>query len=164
MLPGAAPASDRPGTTNNDLPTVTIPKATLPGLPLPTNPTASPSPATNATNTPKLPTNLYPPGSKIAPLPTAPVKKPTAKSANPAQAAARSESGTPTIGIPRKLVGVLDQGEQSVALFEINGITQRYELGESIASSGWTLVEVSKNQAVIRRNGEVRSLFVGHSF
>jgi type II secretory pathway component PulC len=58
----------------------------------------------------------------------------------------------------------MDQGNGSVALFEVNGITQRYEIGESIGSSGWTLVEVSKDQAIIRRNGEVRSLFVGHSF
>jgi type II secretory pathway component PulC len=61
-------------------------------------------------------------------------------------------------------VGVLDQGNRSAALFEVNGITQRYEIGESIGSSGWTLVQVNKDQALIRRNGEVRSLFVGHSF
>jgi hypothetical protein len=66
--------------------------------------------------------------------------------------------------VVRRLAGVLSQGDRSAALFEISGVTQRYEIGESIGSSGWTLVEVSKDQAIIRRNGEVRSLFVGHSF
>jgi hypothetical protein len=41
---------------------------------------------------------------------------------------------------------------------------QRFRIGESLGSSGWTLVEVSQNQAVIRRNGEVRSVFIGQSF
>jgi hypothetical protein len=72
--------------------------------------------------------------------------------------------GTTTAAVSRKLVGVMDQGSRSVALVEINGITQRYEIGESIGSSGWTLVEVTKDQALIRRNGEVRSLTVGHTF
>jgi type II secretory pathway component PulC len=58
----------------------------------------------------------------------------------------------------------MELGDRSAALIEINGVAQRYRIGESIGTSGWTLVEVSKNQAVIRRNGEVRSVFIGQSF
>jgi type II secretory pathway component PulC len=61
-------------------------------------------------------------------------------------------------------VGVVDLGEQSAILVEVNGVAQRFRLGESIGSSGWALVEVSKNQAIIRRNGEVRSVFIGQNF
>ncbi len=67
-------------------------------------------------------------------------------------------------GIPKKLVGVLELGDRSAALIEINGVTQRYRIGESIGTSGWSLVEVSKDQAVLRRNGEVRSVFMGQNF
>lgn len=67
-------------------------------------------------------------------------------------------------GVVKKLVGVLELGDRSAALIEINGVAQRYRIGESIATSGWTLVEVSKDQAVIRRNGEVRSVFIGQNF
>ncbi|XHX76638.1 MAG: type II secretion system protein N [Stenomitos frigidus ULC029] len=67
-------------------------------------------------------------------------------------------------GIPKKLVGVLELGDRSAALIEINGVTQRYRIGESVGTSGWSLVEVSKDQAVLRRNGEVRSIFIGQNF
>ncbi|MBM0742006.1 hypothetical protein JOY44_10275 [Phormidium sp. CLA17] len=110
----------------------------------------------------QFPSNFKPPNS-VTPLPgvapsaasqyNAPVRKPVATAASPI-----------TPGVPRRLAGVLELGDRSVALFEINGVTQRYGIGESIGSSGWSLVEVSKEQAMIRRNGEVRSVFVGQNF
>ena len=66
--------------------------------------------------------------------------------------------------LKKTLVGVMELGDRSVALVEIAGVVQRFRIGESISSSGWTLVEISKNQAVIRRNGEVRSIFTGQAF
>jgi hypothetical protein len=144
----------------------------VPGMPnVLVPPTSGPAPlASNATGTGtervyvpvyQLPTNLYPPGSKVAPLPN--LHKAGQSPSIPAAGFPQATTSAPA-GVVRRLVGVLEQGNGSVALFEINGVTQRYELGESIGSSGWTLVEVSKNQAIIRRNGDVRSLFVGHSF
>jgi hypothetical protein len=62
------------------------------------------------------------------------------------------------------LVGLLEQGDRSVALFEINGAVQRIQIGESIGASGWALVSVSNSEAIVRRNGEVRSIFVGQRF
>jgi len=61
-------------------------------------------------------------------------------------------------------MGLLELGDRSAALFEINGVTRRIHLGESIGSSGWTLVEVANQEAIMRRNGEVRSVYVGQSF
>lgn len=151
---GETTASANTGVKVPGMPTVVIPPATTP------TPTAV-APPSNRVYVPiyQLPTNLYPPGAPVAPLPNLP---PSAKPAPAASAPKATNSDAP--GVMRRLVGVLEQGNSSVALFEINGVTQRYELGESIGSSGWTLVEVSKNQAIIRRNGDVRSLFVGHSF
>ena len=62
------------------------------------------------------------------------------------------------------LVGLLELGDRSAALFEINGVSQRVYLGEPIASSGWSLVSVSSDEARIRRNGEVRSIYIGQQF
>jgi hypothetical protein len=59
------------------------------------------------------------------------------------------------------LEGLLELGNKSAALFKIDGVTRRINMGESIGSSGWTLVEVSNGEAVIRRNGEVRSIYAG---
>lgn len=62
------------------------------------------------------------------------------------------------------LVGLLELGDGSAALFEVAGVTRRFSLGERIGSSGWTLVEVKNSEAIVRRNGELRSIFVGQRF
>ncbi|MEH1968645.1 hypothetical protein [Nostoc sp.] len=59
------------------------------------------------------------------------------------------------------LEGLLELGNKSAALFKVDGVTRRINMGESIGSSGWTLVDVSNGEAVIRRNGEVRSIYAG---
>lgn len=82
----------------------------------------------------------------------------------PGQAAAISANSPVTPAAPapqRTLTALLEMGDRSAALFELNGVTQRVYLGESIGSSGWTLVEVSQDRAVIRKNGEVRTISVG---
>jgi hypothetical protein len=66
--------------------------------------------------------------------------------------------------VPQSLVGILELGDKSAALFNINGVTRRVNLGEAIGSGGWMLVSVNKEGALIRRNGEVRSIFVGEDF
>ncbi len=58
----------------------------------------------------------------------------------------------------------LESSEQSAALFAINGVTQRFKVGEAIGTSGWMLVSVNNNEAIIRRNGEVRSIYIGQQF
>ncbi|MBW4432338.1 MAG: hypothetical protein KME28_11545 [Pelatocladus maniniholoensis HA4357-MV3] len=64
------------------------------------------------------------------------------------------------------LEGLLESENKfkSAALFQVNGVTQRVDIGESIGSSGWTLVDVANKEAIIRRNGEVRSIFAGQRF
>jgi hypothetical protein len=61
----------------------------------------------------------------------------------------------------RLLTGVIEMGDRSAVLFEINGATQRIYLGESIGSTGWNLVEVTKDAAVFRRNGEFQTTSIG---
>jgi hypothetical protein len=62
------------------------------------------------------------------------------------------------------LVGLLESGDRSSALFKIDNATRRIELGEAIGSSGWTLVSVQNQQAIVYANGKTRSLEVGQGF
>lgn len=112
----------------------------------------------NVRQTPKLP--------KIKEPASIPASKQTA--AAPATSAAPvQKKGTVVASAPKSshvLEGLLELGEQSAALFKVNGITRRVQKGESIGASGWKLVEVANGEAIIRRNGEVRSIFAGQKF
>lgn len=90
-------------------------------------------------------------------LPTiAPPKLPTAPAAT---TTVQKQVSLPSYSA--ELEGLLELGSKSAALFKINGVTRQISLGESIGSSGWTLVEVANGEAIIRRNGEVRSIYAG---
>jgi len=98
----------------------------------------------------------------IAPSPqksVAPVEKPAQK---PVQNKQQKVASVPTSS--HVLEGLLELGEQSAALFKVNGVSRRVQKGESIGASGWTLVDVANGEAIIRRNGEVRSIFAGQKF
>jgi hypothetical protein len=165
-------------TTGTVLPSTALqPNSTLPTVPVPGTPTLPAKPTLSTGRTPtglervyvpvyQLPPNLLQPGTTIAPPNgTSGIRLPSAvTSAGKPQKASVPPTTATSMAVPRTLVGVMDLGNDSAALVEINGVTQRYRVGESISSSGWTLVEISKNQAIIRRNGEVRSVFIGQSF
>lgn len=63
-----------------------------------------------------------------------------------------------------KLVGILEDGTRSTALFTIGEINHRVSPGEPIGESGWVLVDTEGRQATVRRNGEVRSVYIGQPF
>ncbi|MBW4562439.1 MAG: hypothetical protein KME32_15065 [Mojavia pulchra JT2-VF2] len=80
----------------------------------------------------------------------------------PVAVAFQQQVTPPTTAAPsHTLEGLLELGSKSAALFKIEGVTQRFVVGERIGSSGWTLVDVSNGEAIIRRNGEVRSIYTG---
>ncbi len=62
------------------------------------------------------------------------------------------------------LVGVLNLGSQSAALFNIDGSSQRAYVGDRVGVSGWTLVSINTQDVVVRRDGEVRSIYIGQTF
>ena len=149
--PTAAPPLREQPTQTVASPTA-APKA--PPAEVATAPTAAPSPAPTPVATAPAPTAAPSPAPTTA---TAPTAAPTPTSVT----AARLDIDIAAI---HTLVGIIEVGDRSVALFEIDGASRRFNIGESIASSGWTLVEVKNKEAVIRRNGEVRSIYVGQSF
>ena len=113
---------------------------------------ASPSPSESAQ--PKILARETEP----APAPAAAQSAPAARPSVPAAAA-----GTASISA-HTLVGILELGDRSAALFEVDGVARRIYVGESIGASGWTLAEIKNQEAVIRKGGDVRSVFVGQKF
>ena len=71
---------------------------------------------------------------------------------------------TPISPLP-VLTGVMQSpGGRSSAIFQINNASVSAEIGESLGSSGWTLASVGTSSAVIRNNGQERTLSVGGVF
>ncbi|WP_040896738.1 hypothetical protein [Xenococcus sp. PCC 7305] len=62
------------------------------------------------------------------------------------------------------LVGLVELGEASAALFKVNGITQRIWLGESLENTNWILESVTKEKATMTNQGKSRTLSIGESF
>ncbi|MEG4572737.1 hypothetical protein QUA56_08550 [Microcoleus sp. N3A4] len=103
------------------------------------------------------------PQPKILARETESVPAPAAQEAAPAaQQPAPALSSAPTSA--HTLVGILELGDRSAALFEVDGVARRIYVGESIGASGWTLAEIKNQEAVIRKGGDVRSVFVGQKF
>lgn len=187
-LPTQPLATLPPGTT---LPTVPVP-GSIPGQTvLPPVGLANPNPTTVLE---RVYIPIYTPGAPgtaaVAPIPGLTLNPPagaglppmpgngaplasalgasTPQNPNPGTAGS-SPSTTAVAPLPvpsatHTLMGILELGDRSAALFEINGVTRRIHLGEAIGSSGWTLVEVANQEAIMRRNGEVRSVYVGQAF
>ncbi|MEM9540855.1 MAG: hypothetical protein AAGA60_15280 [Cyanobacteria bacterium P01_E01_bin.42] len=63
-----------------------------------------------------------------------------------------------------KLAGVLEAGDSSGALFRIDDSTKRIAIGEIVGESGWTLVGVEGQTAIVQKDGEIRSIYVGQTF
>ncbi|WP_413167303.1 hypothetical protein ACL6C3_11475 [Capilliphycus salinus ALCB114379] len=134
-------------------------------------PQAQPSPTQQAEEPQPQPAQQQAMSSVSIPTPaSAPAPAPAPAPAEPAPVAEEQPSETaaattsPSQGSIHTLVGILELGERSAALFEVNGVARRVYVGESIAASGWTLVEVVNQEAVIRRNGEVLTIYVGQQF
>ncbi|MBD2568891.1 hypothetical protein [Anabaena lutea] len=128
-------------------------------------PVAKPIPEKVSTPSVKTPVTAAKPAVNPQPLRILPPKLPTTKATIPtaviekAPTTIQQQASLPAYSA--ELEGLLELGNKSAALFKIDGVTRRVNLGESIGSSGWTLVEVSNGEAIIRRNGEVRSIYAG---
>ncbi|MEG3987681.1 hypothetical protein QUA13_11115 [Microcoleus sp. S28C3] len=109
------------------------------------------------------PSSSESPQPKILARETEPAPAPAAQQSAPApEQSAPAVSSAPTSA--HTLVGILELGDRSAALFEVDGVARRIYVGESIGASGWTLAEIKNQEAVIRKGGDVRSVFVGQKF
>lgn len=145
---------------------------TIAASPSPTAPVSGRAIAAAGTRNPLAasPSPSDSPQPKILARETEPAPAAIAQQAAPApapqqsapQQSAPAASSAPTSA--HTLVGILELGNRSAALFEVDGVARRIYVGESIGASGWTLAEIKNQEAVIRKGGDVRSVFVGQKF
>ena len=100
-----------------------------------------------------------PPIKNVQPATQPKTKKTEINSQPLKEAPAKLATITPTVSI--QLEGILESGDQSVALFNIDGSTRGVNLGENIGGTGWILIEISNGEAIIRRHDEKRSIYAG---
>lgn len=150
----AAPAAPVPAVAvpnNSARPTVPVPAPVAAAAAIPPGAPANPAPSVPVVPVP-APSR---PASSVS-APSTPV------AAAPTNAAAEITDTTPTS--EHVLVGVLNLGSRSAALFDIEGSSQRAYVGDRIGLSNWSLVAVNGQDVVIRRDGEVRSVYIGQRF
>jgi len=82
--------------------------------------------------------------------------KPNTAAVSPPVAAAPAPSYT--------LIGVLDLGDRSTAMLDINGSVQSIGLGKAINNTGWILSRVSQQEIILKRGKETKTIFVGQKF
>ena len=82
----------------------------------------------------------------------------------PALPALPSESTTPAEALP-ELVGVVQiPGQRGSAIFQQGNSSSNALIGEQIGSSGWRLVSIQSDGAVIERSGVRRRVSIGSGF
>ncbi|MBE9120878.1 hypothetical protein IQ269_08610 [Tychonema sp. LEGE 07199] len=145
--------------------TVTQAPQTVAGSPSPAAPVSGRAIAAAGNRSPVAasPAQSEAPQPKILARETEPA--PAAGQSAPAPAARESAPAVSSASTSaHTLVGILELGDRSAALFEVDGVARRIYVGESIGASGWTLAEIKNQEAVIRKGGDVRSVFVGQKF
>ncbi len=157
LIPASsAPSASNPSPPNN----VAQPNARA------LTPMPPPPPTTNVAPRNGVVERYYYPVYPASPIPQAPPKPAVPKAVAPPPIARTNPVIAPMVAAkqPHTLVGVLESGAQSSALFSWDGLTQRIQVGESIGGSGWALSSVSNQKAILSRQGKTRYLEVGQSF
>ena len=104
---------------------------------------------------PSLEPLTLPLSAAIAPITAPSGASPTSSEAGPAAQAPMSQPA---------LVGVVHSEMGGSAIFQLNNQSLSATPGESIGNSGWSLLSLSSNGAVIERNGQRQSLSIGGTF
>jgi hypothetical protein len=124
-----------------------------PSVPVAAAPTLPPPPAA------RVPASVQ----SYLPNPTNPARRPSRRPTSMAAVSTANPATTPAPVGNNTLIGVLELGDRSVAMVEVNGAAQRVGIGQTL-DSGWQLMQIVDQKAVLQREGEVRSLSVGQKF
>ena len=138
--------------------------------PSPTHNSQTTFPFNSSANNSSFPIPLVPPPP--------PIKLPTSTFTAPSTKTTTSPSVTPPSTINKKqslnanpsptknytLIGIVELGKRSAALFKIDGVTKRIWVGEQLDHKGWILDSVTNQKAKMIRQGTIRYLSVGEKF
>ena len=133
----------------SSIPVRQLPKQMTP-VPAPNVSPTQPQPVAPEQMVPPVPTQISSP-PRPAPVPT------PSSSSKPVPVAT-------TPAAVHVLTGLMEMGDRSVALVTTDGSTRRVQVGETIDPSGWRLVQIAEQKAVLQRSGAQRSIDVGQSF
>ncbi|BAQ63024.1 hypothetical protein GM3708_3430 [Geminocystis sp. NIES-3708] len=148
-------------------------------LPLPISQPPQPklSPPTPTLSNPINASSINPPPPPIASKPTSSVSKLTkVPTINTLNVNTQNNNQIPPVAtIPQKtqiqtnynytLIGIVELGNSgSVALFNINNLTEKVPIGNEIGTTGWVLMGLNGTQAVITRQNQSVYLRVGETF
>jgi hypothetical protein len=149
-----APAA---GKATAPLPAVTLPRsrAQRPTVPVPAPVAAAAAIPPGAPAAARASVPIVQPGGRQLPTPGPVAVAPTNAAANITNTTPSSE---------HVLVGILNLGSRSAALFNIDGSSQRAYVGDRVGVSDWTLVSVNGQDVMVSRDGEVRSVYIGQRF
>jgi hypothetical protein len=62
------------------------------------------------------------------------------------------------------LIGVLDLGDRSSAMFDINGSIQSIKLGSVVGDSGWKVSRIVQQEVILKKGNEDNTVTVGQKF
>ncbi len=128
-----------PNQTPSNPPTIKPPTPQINNIP--------PSPPLPSTASPPSPVPVVTPGQTLFPVPP--------------EVAANTQ---PSANASHQLVGLLESGERSTAIFTFNGVSRRFEIGETVGNSGAILMGVQNQKAIVYQNGQTKYLEVGQAF
>ncbi len=158
----AIPTKNPTETPLEEKDTRPLPTPDVVTLPSPSPSPTAPSPQAVATPPPPPQRSPSPPAPSPQAVPEALAPSPTVEVAP--DLANIPPTPEPSPSVTGAFIGFFEFGDRSVALFDINGNTERISLGEEIGSTGWILDSVASGKVTIRRNGNLRSLYPGQNF
>ena len=126
-------------------------------------------PPNSSINSP-LPIPVVPPPppvqSPTSTLPASPMMNSSSTAVKPSSPTNTKKSSSASTSSLKDytLIGIVELGKRSAALFKVDGLTKRIWVGEELNNKGWILDSVVNQKAKITRQGETRYLSVGEKF
>jgi len=98
---------------------------------------------------------------------------PTSTPSSPVNPVASAPTPVPVAAVsPKKvlpkgsytLIGVLDLGDRSSAMFDVNGTIQSIKVGSVVGDSGWRVSRIAQQEVILKKGNEDNTVTVGQKF
>lgn len=157
-----ATASPPPPPIGSNSPTV-IERVYIPLYPQ-TPPVSSTVNAPSPSSPPQATVTLPPPPPPQYPLPSANDSLSSVPVLTPGSALIGTAPSPTTVSSGYRLVGVLEAGDRSKAIFKNEQTSRQYQIGEGVGTTGWIVRSIDSRTVTISRQGKQRVLAIGQNF
>lgn len=103
-----------------------------------------------------------------------PIYQPPAPTVNSNSAPTATPVAPPVVNVPTlaksapsgryTLIGILDLGDRSSAMFDIDGSIQSVKIGNVVGDSGWSVRSISQQEVILKKGREDTTVTVGQKF